>query len=1291
MKTVHALILLAFLALFSLPAWSQIDRNLDGIPDVWANRYNATDLLPGDDTDGDGVINLIEGQMGTHPRRASSFMRTRITPLDDDQCRISFPAVSGMGYRLRLTPDLRAAAWQSPDIIFGGAQENTVSLVVGDSALRSVNGVLLRQHWKETYRIKPLDAVKWDTPGDGISWVNQLGSVSLASIYTTAQQVSGWLNAPASGAYDLRFQFAVSESRTSRSQFLLSPDADPDKAVVVAEQFHDQLEGSTVIPVNLVKGNPIYVALRHEVGRLGSGFEPSRVLWRTPGGSAFEEIPSEFLSLYLPEPLPILAPDTDRWAADIAVFHLDSDGDRLTDFEEMITDRNPYFRAFDELNNDYSVIAARYNLFEPVHVRIVDAATGARTYSSRENETKRLRVIGLMPNDEERAFSPISLTAQIGGSATLGQDYLLPGGSTLSFNSYDQFVSSFDIVLLDDNIAEDDETLELSFAYRPDVDIAVRPSAHLIRDDDRPTVGLIVERPLAIESPTSAATIRATRTGNLSQPLTLQVTQSGSAIEGLDYQTINLTIPAGSSETTIAVTPIPDAENEGPETVVLRLWDVPGYDLVPHQVEALVTITDESLSQDSLYVATFRPEGQADTEAWGYATLLLAEDQGSAIVNTRFANLTTPQTAAHIHEGPEGISGPVVEGLPNGEVSDYLWEFGADQSSILQDLNAGRLYANVHTVTYPSGEIRGNFYQVIGSESFTPPASVPTDTGAPGIAAPDAFRFLRTATMGPVAAEAERVEQIGIAAWLDEQIAMPATKRYPFNMALDAKWRVDMLTPERPDPSPGSNLGDTGWLTCAAHAPDQLRQRISHALAQIMVVSRANPDLDQLHLGFADYHDMLGEHSFGNFRDLLYDVARHPLMGWYLSHIQNPKADPERGIFPDENFAREIMQLFSIGLFELHPDGSYRLDPATGAPIPTYGTGEITELARVFTGFGFAKDFRYSDLPDLENNTFYGGGSYTSETEEYAGQVDWITPMKLFDADHDNEPKRIIGGVDLINMDGEAELDAAIDSLFLHANTGPFIANRLIKRLTTANPSRGYVYRVAQAFADNGAGVRGDMAAVVRAIYLDPEARAPGTLTSGKFREPLLLLTQLNRVYEFQNRNTTVSMVANYGDTSNLDPAAKVRYIDLRGDYIFPQRPFFAPTVFNYFDPEFIPTGPLGEARLAHPEGSFLGDVNLFDVLGFLDRFHYRGNSSSGSYAPENPDGETRQPKLPILNTTGDIIDDLDTRLFGGGMSPSLRSALSDLMAASSGLNREQQYRSALSVTLISPEFLSHK
>lgn len=403
------------------------------------------------------------------------------------------------------------------------------------------------------------------------------------------------------------------------------------------------------------------------------------------------------------------------------------------------------------------------------------------------------------------------------------------------------------------------------------------------------------------------------------------------------------------------------------------------------------------------------------------------------------------------------------------------------------------------------------------------------------ISAADAARFLAQATLGPTLDEIERLRQIGYQAWLDEQFAAPASMQAPY---------LNGVTTQSAQPD-GNSVTDTTrleiWAINALGTPDPsrghvvprdlLRQRVAFAWSQVFVVSSLNGTLTYEPWAMADWNDMLVEHAFGNFRDLLREVTLHPAMGVYLSHIQNHKQDLVLNVRPDENYAREVMQLFSIGLVQLDPDGSVRDgDPATPGvqPIPTYDQATVRGFAAVFTGWNW-------------NNTGCGVDGQvccTANNYDNCGPMGprrhdkpaWRLPMQPIEAFHDNTSNKqllIYPGVALpngvLNAGGDAqqELDAALDNIFHHPNVGPFLATRLIQRLVTSNPSPAYVGRVAAAFNDNGQGVRGDLGAMVRATLLDIEARF-GHLQHptrfGKLREPLLRATHLWRGMDARSR-----------------------------------------------------------------------------------------------------------------------------------------------------------------------------
>jgi len=429
-----------------------------------------------------------------------------------------------------------------------------------------------------------------------------------------------------------------------------------------------------------------------------------------------------------------------------------------------------------------------------------------------------------------------------------------------------------------------------------------------------------------------------------------------------------------------------------------------------------------------------------------------------------------------------------------------------------------------------------------------------------------AARFLIQAAFGPdqdnpadgdeIPENVEEVMSIGFDAWITDQLARPVGYIQPW-----VDWVAEQST--QPGFDLHGNWKQFSWWGRAmgspkirpdaptTQLPDPLRQRVAFALSEIVVAGDRPEAFAGQQRGFAHFYDLMIEHAFGNYRDLLYDVAIHPVMGTYLSHLNNQKANPAANTYPDENFAREIMQLFSIGLWQLDQDGSRLLD-AQDQPIPTYSNADITELARVFTGMTFA------------DKNFPGTNG------------DFTQPMRMVEAYHDFGSKSILGGQiipartpDPMNpgVEGLKDVSDAVDILFNHPSIAPFICKQLIQRMVTSNPSPGYISRVAAAFINNGSGVRGDMKAVVRAILLDTEARDPAMMdvpTFGKLREPFL------RVVNFARAFNAYSDSGHYAlDQFNLDHL---------------QDPMNSPSVFNFFLPAHSPPGPITQSGLVAPE-----------------------------------------------------------------------------------------------------------
>ena len=798
----------------------------------------------------------------------------------------------------------------------------------------------------------------------------------------------------------------------------------------------------------------------------------------------------------------------------------------------------------------------------------------------------------------------------------------------------------------------------------PDMDVATQLPQQILR--------LVPKNPTTMIEELGGTTLfiveRLAGTGALTVPV---------ALEGVDASDLKLSAPMvsfapGQTEASLRVSPVSDLRLEPLEVANIRLMPRPDT-MILGDDKWLAVIEDEVDPQPLLYATRYIREN-GPTDAWGYATLLLSADRRSAMVSSQFYNLTTPQSASHIHRGAIGVSGPVVTGLPGGQFSDHSWILAApvdmnmpgmivadaDLQRDLDDLQNGRLYANIHSSENPGGEIRGNFVPADGVFDFVAPDDLPQVAGGPNPPDVDAFRFLEQASFGPSPTSMTDVTTLGFTAWIDQQMDSAQTPLSSFSEFVQAandfdaagsgKTFAEALGDHR------RNLRASFWLS-SIHGKDQLRQRVAFALSEIFVISDRSANLVNRTYATADYWDMLAGHAFGNYRDLLGDVSRHPVMGIYLSHLRNEKEDLEAGTKPDENYAREIMQLFSIGLFQMHPDGTLRLDQY-GQLIPTYDNEDITELAKVFTGMSHGR--RYDTADQLNPNFYYTGGSLTN-------QLAWTEPMAMFDAFHDVEEKTIVGGNVLPeNQTGDQDLSQALDVLFNHANTPAFIGRLLIQRLVTSNPSPGYVYRVAQAFEDNGAGVRGDLGAVVRAILLDQEARLPSFYEDagfGKLKEPVVRFAAVYRALGVTNNIPVAPLSAHGLSMAAYEPGAiRLMLASSTSDVNLGQTAQYAPSVFNFFLPDFVPEGRLAAAQLVGPEFQIATDSRLIYQINWFNNQAWQtagaglnlGTIVNYDAADENLFFTTELDSLEVE----DLIDLLDVRLLGGRMTPTMRATL---------------------------------
>lgn len=578
----------------------------------------------------------------------------------------------------------------------------------------------------------------------------------------------------------------------------------------------------------------------------------------------------------------------------------------------------------------------------------------------------------------------------------------------------------------------------------------------------------------------------------------------------------------------------------------------------------------------NLYFTKMSPEGGALSTGSGLATLQLNAAETQATLRFNYSGLTTAVVDEHVHcdqflTNPSQIIFDIDSATPNADGS-YTWTLAAvgtftSAAQIVQVIREGKAYINIHTVNYPNGEIRGNFTIANGAQTFVAPVhpqpgftipSAPSDT--------EASRFLTQATFGPNPADITSVMASGFPAWINSQVSATPTH------LLDATFDSQDVNNRYPD-----EQTINGFWRAAVTGPDQLRQRVAFALSQIMVTSAIGV-LDNNARALSSYYDVLVDNAFGNYRTLLKSTTLHPAMGRYLDMLGNRNGDITTGRIPNENFAREIQQLFSVGLNRLWPDGTLVLDSKLN-PVPTYDQSVISGFARVFTGWNYSQPRA-------------GNGRLPTNFGSYNDTTGWLQPMQLFPANgtaatsaayHELGAKKLLDnvylpaatvtnpsqtltdpdpaspyyGYNLYDRNGLKDLDDALDAIFNHPNVGPFICRRLIQRLVTSNPTPGYVYRVVQAF--NGektwdgqvTGVRGDMKEVIKAILLDYEARSTDLLASasfGKQREPILRVTAPARYFLSSPVSGTFTQSGTYSAITNPFPH-RIR-LDITGDLL---------------------------------------------------------------------------------------------------------------------------------------------
>lgn len=578
----------------------------------------------------------------------------------------------------------------------------------------------------------------------------------------------------------------------------------------------------------------------------------------------------------------------------------------------------------------------------------------------------------------------------------------------------------------------------------------------------------------------------------------------------------------------------------------------------------------------------------------------------------------------------------------------------------------------------------------------------------------DAARFLAQATFGPTDADIAHLRQLRYSAWLDEQFAAAPSSHMAYH-----NWVSDVL-----QEGTGTSTVREGWFLAALGGPDpqnnllihrdQLRQRVAFALSEILVVSDQNTTLAGFSNGLSWYYDLLSANAFGNFRTLLEQVTLSPAMGVYLNMLGNPRADLSLNRHPDENYAREINQLFSIGLVQLNPDGSPVL--AGGQPVPTYGQAVVKAFAHVFTGWHWA---------DCESDNFLNCGP------DWTAGTTFEMPMAPFAAWHDNGtqagndlpnkqllsyPGAVNGGLLANGGTPQTDLGFALDNIFRHPNVGPYIGKQLIQRLVTSNPTPAYVARITAVFNDDGSPghVRGNLGAVVRAILLDPEARygqwrQPETF--GKLREPLLRITHLWRAMDARHHcgrdHSSGGTTYHFGN----QPYRYAGYATAWGtsDSVYGngvgQAPLSAFSVFNFFQPDYAPPGEVSAAGLLAPEFQLSTDTLIANATNST-AWKTWGLDIADPCDPQDDIGEVKIDHARDAALAGSanggpgdpadrLVDAYNLRFMSGQMSPFMRqtllSALAPVGVADGADWRVRRVRRALLLIQTSAEYMIQK
>lgn len=515
----------------------------------------------------------------------------------------------------------------------------------------------------------------------------------------------------------------------------------------------------------------------------------------------------------------------------------------------------------------------------------------------------------------------------------------------------------------------------------------------------------------------------------------------------------------------------------------------------------------------------------------------------------------------------------------------------------------------------------------------TPVTVVPAPTPAPALSATQSSRLLAQATFGATRNEISTVQSQGVTGWIDAQATRPRTSHWDW--LVTAGYNAPNFV------NGTAGFDNSVWRSIITE-PGQLRQRVGMALSEIMVVGIDGINLNWKQFAAAAWLDVLLDNALGNFRTLLDQITTNAAMGSFLTYINNRKANPATGSVPDENYARELMQLFTLGLYRLNMDGT--LQQSGGQPVETYTQTDVSQLARVFTGLTLASTD--STTPDR-----------------------YRAPMIMNASLHETGASTFLGATVPAGTEGMAAIKIALDAIFAHPNVPPFVSKQLIQRLVTSNPTPAYVGRVAAVFADNGRGVRGDLLAVVRAILTDPEARTdPTATTAGRLREPVMRLTAWARAFAVTSSPSNAWPI---GDTSS----SSTRLAQSLGR---------SSSVFNFFRPGYSPPNTaLSSAGLVAPEFQITNELSVVAYVNYMQALVLNGT------------GDVKADYSDILTKANDsqaLIDEVNLLLAAGQLSAAtvaaIKAAIDSIAITATGAANNRVYIAIL-LTLASPEFIT--